>query len=181
MRNVRTFDRLVPFACTFLGLCLLPSLCGCRKPVQNNDHSVKRPGEPDVISVGENDKEMNEAIDVARSTVDDFIKHLKEPVKGESLFAVKKKYEDRGKVEHMWLNFVTFDGTAFRGKVGNEPLDVYNVQLGDPATVAPKDISDWMFVRDGKLVGGYSIRLLYNRASPEEKKKMDAEAGFKVE
>jgi len=58
---------------------------------------------------------------------------------------------------------------------------VSNVHLGEHVTVAPRDVTDWMFLKDGKLVGGYTTRVLYARLSPEDKAEFDKHAEFKIE
>ena len=56
-----------------------------------------------------------------------------------------------------------------------------NVQLGQRVTLAPREVSDWMFLKNGKLMGGYTTRVLYARLSPEDKALFDKEADFKIE
>jgi uncharacterized protein YegJ (DUF2314 family) len=75
---------------------------------------------------------------------------------------------------------VTFDGKNFHGRIDNKPLEVKNVRFGQRVTVDPKEVSDWMFLKDGKLMGGYTTRVLYARLSPEEKAEFDREAEFEV-
>jgi uncharacterized protein YegJ (DUF2314 family) len=60
-------------------------------------------------------------------------------------------------------------------------MAVKNVHLGQRVTVAPRDVSDWMFVKDGKLMGGYTTRVLYARLSPEQRAQFDKEAEFRIE
>lgn len=55
------------------------------------------------------------------------------------------------------------------------------MKLGQSVTVAPREISDWMFVKSGKLVGGYTTRVLYARLSPQDKALFNKEADFKIE
>ena len=43
----------------------------------------------------------------------------------------------------------------------------------------PDDITDWMYIEDGRLIGGYTTRLLRERMSPEERKQLDASAPYK--
>jgi uncharacterized protein YegJ (DUF2314 family) len=38
-----------------------------------------------------------------------------------------------------------------------------------------------MFVKDGKLMGGFTMRVLYSRLSPEQKAEFQKEAEFKME
>jgi len=45
------------------------------------------------------------------------------------------------------------------------------LRLGEEIVIPTEDIVDWMIVEDGKLIGGYSIRLANKRMSPEEKER----------
>ena len=163
------------------GIALVIALSGCRQHIGPPGTKVQRQGQPDVHSVSDTDPEMNKAIESARQTVNQFITHLKSPGPNENSFAVKRKFESDGNVEHMWLSDVTFDGKMFHGTVGNDPVDIKGVRLGDAATVAPNEISDWMYLDGRRLVGGYSVRLLYFRSTHDERKKMDAEGGMIIE
>ena len=105
---------------------------------------------------------------------------MKSPKPNQSGFAVKKKFPIRGdEGEHIWLTELTYDGKEFHGRVNNEPVDVKNVKLGDRSSVSPAEISDWMFVQDGRLVGGATIRILYDLSSPAGRKKFEKETGLK--
>jgi uncharacterized protein YegJ (DUF2314 family) len=152
-----------------LALLFLAAL-GCRKEYDDK-----------VIQVAADDPQMNAAIATARETVGTFTAALRKPRPGQRSFSVKMRVEDRKHVEHMWLDEVTFDGTRFHGVINNEPDLVKNVKTGDPASVEASQISDWMFVDNGKLVGGYSVRLLRERMSPKERAEFDRSAGFKIE
>jgi uncharacterized protein YegJ (DUF2314 family) len=76
---------------------------------------------------------------------------------------------------------VTYDGKSFHGLVDNRPMDVKNVHLGEHVAIAPNQVTDWMFVKDGKLIGGYTTRILYARLSPEERAEFDKQADFRIE
>lgn len=167
-------------------MCLILPLPGCDRPlpgaddVKPADAVVRRDGQPDMIRVADDDPEMHQAIAEARRTVATIIAALKAPKPTQQAFAVKKPFREGDVVEHIWLSDISFDGTTFKGRVDNEPVDVKNVKAGATATVAPGEIDDWFFVEDGKLVGGTSLRLLHQRMSPAEKKDFEANIGFKL-
>ena len=132
-----------------------------------------------VTHVANDDKEMNGAIDQARKSVQQFITALQSPKAGQSDFNVKKRFlEADGGGEHIWLRDVTFDGKNFHGKVNNDPEMVKNVKLGDDATVGKDEISDWMFIENGKLVGGYTLRVIYSHMTQKEKEDFLKQAPF---
>jgi uncharacterized protein YegJ (DUF2314 family) len=106
---------------------------------------------------------------------------LKAKKDGDTSFAIKKPFVDGDKCEHLWITGVTYDGANFHGKIDNRAMDVKNVHLGQRVTVSPRDVSDWMFVKNGKLMGGYTTRVLYARLSADQRAQFDKEAEFRIE
>ena len=39
------------------------------------------------------------------------------------------------------------------------PNDLRNVRIGDTIRVAAADVQDWMYIANGKIRGGYTIRV----------------------
>jgi uncharacterized protein YegJ (DUF2314 family) len=142
-------------------------------PARHVGDRVKRETNPTVEFYGKGDVEMNAAIADARKTVEKFIAAWQSPKTGQVSFFVKAGFVDGKKVEHMWLSQVQYDGTQFTGTVANEPLDLKNVKLGDSRTVLRDMISDWMFVENGHLVGGYTLRVERKHMTEEERAKID--------
>ena len=131
--------------------------------------------------VWDNDKQMDRAVENAQRTLGFFMAALRAKKNGDTEFEIKKGFIDGDKVEHLWIKRVTYDGKNFRGQIDNRPNEVSNVHLGERVTVAPQDVTDWMFLKDGKLIGGYTTRVLYARLSPEDKAEFDKHAEFKIE
>jgi uncharacterized protein YegJ (DUF2314 family) len=148
------------------------ALCGCNTRLSTTKERVET-----ILS---DDKEKLDAMEKARASVDQMIGRLKEPGKANG-FCVKKQFVEGSQVELMWLSNATFDGKVFRGRVANEPQVVHSIQSGSPASVSPTEILDWMYVEDGKLVGGYSIRAMYQRLSPAERAELDKTLPYRIE
>ena len=53
----------------------------------------------------------------------------------------------------------TADG-GYSGRFANAPRDLPGRKAGEVALFKEADISDWMFMRNGKIVGGETIRPL---------------------
>jgi uncharacterized protein YegJ (DUF2314 family) len=119
-----------------------------------------------LIDSGYDEKEMDAAIARARSEVDAFIAELQSPT-GED-HAVKARITDGDNVEHFWLGDVTYVNGEFRGVINNEPGVVNNVKIGQPWMVKKADISDWLFMRDGKMHGNYTMRPLLKTLPEKE-------------
>lgn len=111
-----------------------------------------------LIEGGYNEAEMVSAIDRAKSEVDSFIATLES--RGGSDFAVKVPIQDGDKTEHFWLIDISCRDGEFEGKIGNDPGVVSNVAFGQTVRVRKDEISDWLFMRSGKMHGNYTMRPL---------------------
>jgi uncharacterized protein YegJ (DUF2314 family) len=85
-----------------------------------------------------------------------------------------------GEHEHIWLTDVWYGGDGFRAKVGNVPQKVEDVRFGEEVTVGIEDVTDWMIVEDGVLLGGYTVRVLRSRMTDQEKDEFDRNAGVVI-
>jgi uncharacterized protein YegJ (DUF2314 family) len=111
-----------------------------------------------LIESGYDEEEMEAAIARARREVDSFIAELAKPT-GEN-HAVKVPITDQDDTEHFWLIDVSYSDGEFAGTINNEPGIVSNVRIGDKRKVKKSEISDWMFMQDGKMYGNYTLRPL---------------------
>lgn len=141
----------------------------------------KKSGESETFRVENEHAVMRKAVDQARKTIGEFIKALQHPAAGQSDFEVKKPFVEGNDVEHIWLSDIEFAGGRFKGKVDNAPMKIHGLKLGQVVSVNPDEISDWAYVDNGKLVGGYTIRAHYNQLTPDQKKEFLREADFKLE
>jgi uncharacterized protein YegJ (DUF2314 family) len=157
---------------------LIISLLGC----QNNPKVIKRDGEPDISRVADDNKQMNKAIILAKQTLGEFDHALLSHDTALKFLAMKMRFETpEGGGEHIWLNQITKKDNQYYGVIANVPALAMQVKLGDSVEIPKDKISDWMYVQNGKLKGGYTIRALRDQLSETEKKAFDAENGFDVE
>ncbi len=136
--------------------------------------------EPGYFQVPNNHAAMHNAVIEARKTVRQFIKALKHPAAGQRDFEVKKAFTEGGQTEHIWISDLQIVGDHLQGRVDNQPRKITGVKLGQVVTVYPKEITDWLYVDNGNLVGGYTVRVHYSELSPKEKQEFDREADFKI-
>ncbi|HEX4084649.1 MAG TPA: DUF2314 domain-containing protein [Chthoniobacteraceae bacterium] len=144
-------------------------------------HQQIAPGsEPQMFDVQQHNSHMRRAVHEARRTVGYFIKELQHPSTGQYDFEVKKPFRQGDVVEHLWLSGVKFRGNRFDGYVDNVPRKIKGLKLGAHVSVNPNEISDWAFVQDGRLIGGYTIRVLYDELTPGQRAQFSKEADFKI-
>ena len=56
------------------------------------------------------------------------------------------------------------------GTINNDADIVRSVKLGDRIPIPEADISDWLYMRDGKMVGNYTLKALFGKMPAAEVK-----------
>jgi uncharacterized protein YegJ (DUF2314 family) len=125
-----------------------------------------------VVSAGEETAGiLEEAAERARAGFPAFLRRLQNPDDGETHFRVKYPFPAGGasgfRFEEIWLGDIVFREGRFFGTVANTPLVIKNLAPGDEVTFNAGEIRDWLYIRDGRIVGGYSIPPL-RRLLPED-------------
>ena len=121
-----------------------------------------------IISVKSDDAEMNAAIAKARSLLPQFWQIFDKPEHGETDFSIKVEITENDQHEHFWVKDIERkDGKIF-ATIDNDPEVVHNVKLGQHIQVNEADISDWLYIRDGKMYGNYTLRVLFKHMDPKE-------------
>jgi uncharacterized protein YegJ (DUF2314 family) len=136
--------------------------------------------EPEYYQVQNDHAAMHQAVIKARKTVGKFIDALKHPAAGQTDFEVKKPFVQGSDIEHIWLSDVQFTGSRFQGRVDNTPRKIRGLKVGQLVSLNPNEVSDWVFIDNGKLVGGYTIRVRYSELTPDHKKEFDRQANFRM-
>jgi uncharacterized protein YegJ (DUF2314 family) len=170
------------FVTAVASVCALSALHGQEQETTHlSGRENKTPGAPGYQQVQDGDRQFDRAAEQAQRTLGFFIAALRAKKDGDASFEIKRGFVDGERCEHLWIRDVTYDGQNFHGRIDNRPLDVKGVRLGQRVTVAPRDVSDWMFVKNGKLMGGYTTRILYARLAPEQQAEFDRQADFRIE
>ena len=135
--------------------------------------------QPDYLTA-KDDKLMARAIRKAKATQGEFLEALQNRDPNHTGFAIKKPFPAGEDEEHIWLNEVSWDGRKFSAKVNNDPVDTKAVKLGERVQVRPEELSDWMFIENGVLRGGFTIRVLHYQSSPKEQKEFLKHVPFSI-
>ncbi|MFC0345562.1 YegJ family protein [Epilithonimonas hispanica] len=144
-----------------------------------SDEVVKRKGEPDVHILYNDDSEMNNAIEKAKSSIDQFRKAIISQNPNYYNFALKKRFKINDiDGEHIWISDIQYYKNKYYGLVDGIPISTKEVKLGDTIEVALEDISDWLYVYGNKVKGAYTTRVLRTRMTEKEKKEMDSLSGL---
>ena len=132
------------------------------------------------IHVVSDDSEMNAAIQGARDTLPSFIEAFQDPQPDQTEFSIKVRfpYDDGENWEHLWISDLTYREGGFSGLVWNEPLRVRDLHLGEKVQIDPADISDWMIIQDGKMLGGFTIYAIRDKLPEHQREEFEFEIGF---
>ena len=136
---------------------------------------------PAATAVFGEDAEFLAAVQEARQSLPRFIELLSVPAPDRTFAAVKVRFTSPdGTSQDIWVDRVTYDGAKLTGDMGDD-IPALKLAFGDPLTVPEADIVDWMIVDGGLLTGGYTIRLAYQRMTPEQKDLFLRDAGYRIE
>lgn len=147
----------------------------------NTRKTIERDGQPSITMIENDDPKMNAAMKKARASIDEFVVAFNKADASTSAFAIKVEFTQGEDTEHMWVLPGNLDSGKYQGVLNNEPAYITNVKLGDNVKFGKSEISDWMYVRDGKLVGGYTLRVLRNTLSDDHRKEFDSNLDFTID
>ncbi|MDH2356984.1 DUF2314 domain-containing protein [Bradyrhizobium sp. SSUT112] len=122
-------------------------------------HEVVAEDRSPIVDVRTTDPEMNTAIARALGTLPTFWASYDAPKPSEAGHSLKVRFSTRRGGEHIWMAEVKkLPNGTYSGLFANEPRDLPGKRAGDKVEFAEADISDWMFMRNGKIVGGETIK-----------------------
>ena len=161
-------------------LLLALGLTACSRPAPDSakasdttsDSSESSGSDDKVTMVDKDDPDMLAAFAKARSETDNFIAVMNAGT-GES-YSVKVAVTDNVQTEYFWLDNLTYANGVFSGTIDNDPDLVKNVKMGQHIDVKKEDIFDWLYMKDGKMYGNYTVRVLLPKMSKEDADKIRA-------
>lgn len=161
-----------------LAIIIILAACAGKKakPV-----AAAKPDVSALYSWQTSDTALQTAVTQARSTLDSFTTALQSNNMALGNFAVKIRFPGLGGAEDVWVNNIKITPTGFTGRLNNAPRLTIAAKLGSPVKFTKENISDWMYTDNGKLRGGFTIKLGYSRMTVKEKAKFDTAFVFKME
>lgn len=129
------------------------------------------------------DEEMTVAVRQAQDTLYILRQALLAPKPSYKFLSVKVRFgSSGGDIEDMWTEPVDLSEDNYVVRL----VEGVTLELGAHpdrlVEVAPRDVLDWMIVeKDGSVYGGYTLRIEYQRMTPEQQKRYDEVTGYKFE
>lgn len=126
---------------------------------------------PNILWLDGSDAEMAAAVRESQRTFDQYRDALSRTLPvvedcGVKVFFPSQQNPAAG--EHMWVNEVAFDPNGMVGTLCNDPGWVRGLTCGDRVPFTLDRVSDWFFVAGGVLQGGFTLKLLFRRFTPEQ-------------
>ncbi|HLO14722.1 MAG TPA: DUF2314 domain-containing protein [Anaerolineales bacterium] len=128
------------------------------------------------------DKELNAAIEQARSTMDTLLHAMLAPKPSYDFLGVKVRFSTQdGGYDDNWVEPVDYYNGIFTIRMMDGLTYNTNLHVDHTLDVSAKKVVDWMIVeKDGTLIGGYTIRLAYEHMTSDEKKEFLRVTGYKL-
>jgi len=129
------------------------------------------------------DAEMESAFRQAQDTLDSYIQKLGTTHPDRTLVAVKVRFIlPDSSSQDIWVDQITYEDRtgSFHGVMGDD-IPTLKLSVDDKIKIDREEIVDWMIVEDGKLIGGYTIRLAYQRMTPAQKERFLETVHYSVE
>lgn len=145
-----------------------------------------------VPSVPKGDPAMRAAFARAAATLDDFLDKWRNPPRGAERFVVKIGVMDApgspgyvvarpgasGPVEWFWAGDLRAEDNGYSARLSNDPERLHNVAYGQLIHFTRQDIGDWMYQRNGKIVGNATACPALAYASAQERRQMKEQYGI---
>ena len=147
-----------------------------------------------VTKVPKGDPAMVAAFGKAAATFDHFLAVWRSPPPGGKGFSVKIGLVDaqaapgytlvapgsgpRIGVEWFWTNELREEEGGYSARLSNDPEVVHNVRRGLRVRFTRADVGDWMYWRDGKIVGNATACPALAHASESERNEMREKYGI---
>jgi len=116
------------------------------------------PVNPPVLPLDDHDPKLAAATEEARRRLPEFLDAFTR--KDGERFSVKAPVTAGGRTEHIWIDVDDVDDDRIGGRLGNEPVDLGGMKIGDRVDVAISEIEDWVVVRGGEPTGLFTSRTL---------------------
>jgi uncharacterized protein YegJ (DUF2314 family) len=150
-------------------------------------------GDPNPIpKVPKGDPAMSAAFAHAAAGLDGFFAAWRNPPPGAERFSIKIGLIDTpeapgyavvrpgapGAIEWFWTRDLRVAGAGFSARLANDPDRLHNVSYGQTIHFARENIGDWMYWRDGRIVGNATACPALAHASAEERRRMKEQYGL---
>jgi uncharacterized protein YegJ (DUF2314 family) len=162
LSTLRRYSREVPMQrlliLSFVGIVLLAVPCAF---AQSFSDKAKKDS---AIDMGDEEPEMQKAMDRARVGLDDFLRKAGSPPPDTDLYSVKVRVSEAENREYLWISNLKAQGDLWSGRVDNLPM-IQSIKKGQLYSFAKSEIVDWTYVDKSKkkVVGNFTTCALLTK------------------
>ena len=130
------------------------------------------PVEVTVMPIYQDDMEIARIAEDARSTLPVFFRYLTRTSAGKDCYVKCPFLADENSgvdQEQIWLTGIQFRNGRYFGVIASAPRYLSGMKRGDRVIFDIDAITDWMYIRGGKITGGESIKYLLEKI-PEDRR-----------
>ena len=119
----------------------------------------------------------------AQQTFDDFKLALSMKDTTTTNFIVKEKFDipNSDQKEHIWIRDVFEENDTLKGIIDNVPQYTKVVKHNDTVIIHENNLSDWMYYKADKMIGGFTIKYMRSKLTPEQRAEFDKQYKVKFE
>lgn len=119
-------------------------------------------GPPPVVEVTADDPRMTAAVAEARRRWPEFVAAFERRTPDQH-FTVKAPMGDGARKEFIWVEVTALEGDRIIGELANDPVNLPGLRCGDKVTARVEDLNDWIYMKNGDMVGGFTVKVLMGR------------------
>jgi len=153
----------------FLACAVL--LFSCQK--SSDQPALREPAAVITMQIDHGDRKIEQIAEDAQNTLPGFFRQLTRADVKEEYFCIKyplKADDDSGvNMEQVWLTGIHFKNGIYYGYIASAPRYLSGMKKGDKVMFDTDTITDWMYVRGGRIIGGDSIKYLLGKV-PEDQR-----------
>ncbi len=158
-----------------LMILLFVSYCNAQTIVKGKDGK-------DIVTFDPQNSTMNEAMIAGQNTIKKFLKIFNNKQENQIRFSVKVKMSDDSNTEYLWLDELDFSKEGVvKGLLLNKPYYFSDFNIGDPLTMNLDKIVDWSYIEGGYLIGGFTLRVMFEKYSPDQKIEIQKQLGYRID
>lgn len=162
--------------------CALAALFVAAFPACKNKEKEKRRDDLRALMHGTtDDADIKAAITRAQETLPAFLETLQKPAPNQRQFMVRAIFPAKDAPQQiLWVTDLSYDGKLLHGKVDdNTSKPGSGIAPDGKVSIPLTQVADWMYNEDGKAVGGYMLRVLKAKMTPEEWAPFEQQFTFK--
>lgn len=125
---------------------------------------------------------MNAAMETGAKTIGRFFSAHEMPRSNQERFNVKIRLRTGPRVEYIWVEEIERENDgSVTGLLQNQPAISRTHRLGDRVSFSIGDIVDWAYIEDGYLIGGFTLRVMFEQYPQKQRTELQEKLGYRID